>query len=250
MKEISIAIPTYEMKGIGDHYLSQLFDTIKIQDFYNYEVCISDHSKNDKILKVCEEYANYFEIRYYNNQDNLGNSSSNANSAVEMCEGKITKLIFQDDLFIDSSALSKIKYTFDRESCTWCMNGFAHTNNSIDHFRPMIPKWTDMLLEGRNLLGSPSCTSFLTEKFHPFDENLKLLMDVDFYHRMRYYNGIPFIIEDYLVSNREHHHRISSSSIDYDMIMNHPEGSWSVNAKELNYVMEKNKNIKNYPDEN
>jgi hypothetical protein len=114
----------------------------------------------------------------------------------------------------------------------------------------MISKWTDMMLEGRNLLGSPSCVSFLTEKFERFDENLQLLMDTDFYHRMRYNHGVPYIIEDYLTSNREHPNRISSSNISYDKVIEHPEGSWMVNEKELNYITEKHKNTRNYPDEN
>jgi glycosyltransferase involved in cell wall biosynthesis len=250
MPEISIAIPTYEMKGTGDHYLSELFETIKVQDFRDFEVCISDHSKDSSILEVCEQYANYFEIKYFKNEDNRGNSPANTNSSVEMCMGKITKLIFQDDLFISRSALSKIKSKFDTESCTWCFNGFAHTNNGVDHFRPMIPKWTDMMLEGRNLLGSPSCVSFLTDKFVKFDEKLQLLMDTDFYHRMRYNYGMPCTIEDYLTSNREHSNRISSSNVNYNKVIEHPQGSWLVNEEELNYVLDKNKDTRNYPDEN
>ena len=250
MSEISIAIPTYEMGGIGDQYLSELFDSIKEQDFDDFEVCISDHSQDNNILEVCEQYANYFEIQYYKNEDNRGNGPANTNSSVEMCNGRITKLIFQDDLFISKSALSKIKSIFDSQSCNWCFNGFAHTTNGRQHFRTMIPRWTDMMLEGRNLLGSPSCVSFLTDKFEKFDEKLQLLMDTDFYHRMRYEHGTPFIIEDYLISNREHSNRISSSNVKYDKVMEHPEGSWMVNEEELNYVLEKNKNTRIYPDEN
>lgn len=250
MSDISIAIPTYEMKGIGDQYLSELFDTIRVQDFRDFEVCISDHSQDNTILEVCEEYANYFTIKYYKNNQNFGNGPANTNSVVEMCSGKITKLIFQDDLFIDESALSKLKFTFDMQSCNWCLSGFAHTTNGIKHFRPMIPKWTDMMLEGRNLLGSPSCVSFLTDKFEKFDEKLQLLMDTDFYHRMRYEHGMPTIIEDYLISNREHCNRISSSNIKYDKVIEHSEGSWMVNENELNYVLEKNKDTRDYPDEN
>ncbi len=250
MSEISIAIPTYEMKGIGDQYLSELFETIRSQDFKNFEVCISDHCKDNSILETCEQYANYFEIKYFRNEENWGNGPANTNSSVEMCEGKITKLIFQDDLFISKSALSKIKFAFDNESCNWCFNGFVHTNNGLQHFRPMIPKWTDMMLEGRNLLGSPSSVSFLTDKFVKFDEKLQLLMDTDFYHRMRYNHGMPYIIDEHLTSNREHPNRISSSNVIYNKLIEHPEGSWMVNEEELNYVLEKNKDTRKYPDEN
>lgn len=250
MRDLSVTIPTYEMKGSGIYYLSELFESIKMQDFDNFEVCISDHSEDDSILEVCGKYANFFEIRYFKNENNRGNGSANANSAVEMCEGRITKIIFQDDLFTDKSAFSKIKNAFDEHQCNWCFNGFSHTNDGINHFRYMIPKWTDMMLYGRNLLGSPSCVSFLTEKFVGFDENLVLLMDTDFYHRMRYKYGMPLILKDYLISNREHHNRISSSSVQYDRVIEHPEGNWMVNSDEFNYVMEKNKDTEFYPDGN
>lgn len=250
MTEISIAIPTYEMKGMGAYYLKELFETIKKQDFTDYEVCISDHSENEEVFEVCGQYANYFKIKYYKNKDRRGNCSSNANSSVEMCEGKITKIIFQDDLFVSKSALSIIKKVFDEEKTSWCFNGFSHTKDGKYHFRTMIPKWTDMLLEGRNLLGNPSGVSFLTEKFVGFDENLVLLMDTDFYHRMRYNHGMPSIIEDCLTSNREHEGRTSSSGVKYNGKVDHPSGGWMVNVEELQYALEKNKETRGYPDEN
>lgn len=250
MKDLSVAIPTYEMKGSGSRYLSQLFETIKVQDFDSFEVCISDHSEDNSVLEVCGEYANFFEIRYFKNEDKRGNGPANTNSVVEMCEGKITKIIFQDDLFTDKLAFAKIKNAFDEHQCNWCFNGFSHTNDGKKYFRYMIPRWTDMMLEGRNLLGSPSCVSFLTEKFVRFDEKLVLLMDTDFYHRMRYEHGIPFIIEDCLISNREHVNRVSSFSIQYDHMIEHPEGNWMVNLEELKYVIQKNKDLRDYPNEN
>jgi glycosyltransferase involved in cell wall biosynthesis len=248
MSKISIAIPTYEMKGSGPQYLKELLDTINIQTFKDFEVCISDHSQDDSILNICKEYANYFEIRYFKNIEDRGNGSSNINSSVEMCSGKITKLMFQDDLFINNFALSKIESVFEDNSCNWCFNGFLHTVNGIQHFRPIIPKWNSMTLEGRNLLGNPSGVSFLTKKFEKFDKNLDLLLDTDFYHRMRYNHGMPFIIDDYLTSTRQHPNSMTSSII-YNKIMEHPEDSWAVNEEELNYVLEKNKDTRNYPDE-
>lgn len=246
MVKISIAIPTYEMNGFGDIYLEELLKTIKIQKFTDFDVCISDHSKNNKILNICEKYASYFTIKYFKNDINFGNGPANTNSAVEMCSGKIVKIIFQDDLFIDEYSLLKINNIFDYHKSKWCLNGFTHTLDGKNHFRPMIPKWTKMMLEGQNFLGSPSGLSFLRENFLGFDENLKLLMDTDFYHRMRHEYGMPFIIEDYITSNREHSNRISSNSINYDLLIEHRDGSWLVNTDELIYVLNKNKNTRKY----
>jgi len=246
---ISIAIPTYEMKGAGSQYLFQLLENVRNQKFKDFEVCISDHSENDDILDVCGEFANYFTVKYFKNEEKRGNGPANTNSVVEMCEGKITKLIFQDDLIVDPYALTKIHHAYKTTKCNWCFNGFAHTTDGVRHHRMMVPQWTDMMLEGRNLLGSPSCVSFLTDKFVGFDEELVLLMDTDFYHRMRYNHGMPYILEDILTSNREHNNRVSSSGVQYDARIEHPEGPWLVNQKELNYVLEKNKDTREYPDE-
>lgn len=242
MIDLSIAIPTYEMGGVGPDYLRELFVSIEKQTFKNFEVCISDHSKDDSILKVCEEYSQDFTIQYFKNEKDRGNGPSNTNSAVEMCSSSYTKLIFADDLFINDNAFELIVKTFVSTDCNWVFNGFKHTSDGRRFVRPMIPRWTDMMLEGRNLLGSPSCVAFKTDKFVGFDTKLKLLMDTDFYHRMRCENGAPGLIEEYLIANREHPNRISSSSINYNHRIDHPEGGWLVNKEELDYVLEKNSN--------
>ena len=41
---MSIAIPTYESKGRGVEFLDDLFRTIEIQTFKDFEVVVSDHS--------------------------------------------------------------------------------------------------------------------------------------------------------------------------------------------------------------
>ena len=87
-----------------------------------------------------------------------------------------------------------------------------------------------------------------------FDLNLKLLLDTDFYHRMRWNNGLPSIIPDVLVANRDHDNRISSQSTSqYDCVVEHPEGGWMMNSKEFKYIQEKYPEFiqnRKYPDEN
>ena len=69
MTKLSILIPTYEMKGMGATYLSELFETIKNQTFQDIEVCISDHSQDEEVLDVCGGIANFFTIQYYKNEE-------------------------------------------------------------------------------------------------------------------------------------------------------------------------------------
>jgi hypothetical protein len=146
--------------------------------------------------------------------------------------------------------LQKIKDIFDKTQCKWMMHGFNHTPDGKSFNRPMIPRWTDMMLEGRNLLGSPSCLAMLNECKLYMDESIRLLIDTDLYHRMRMSYGMPYILEDILASNREHPDRVSSNRVTYDMQIDHPEGGWLVNRDEYEYVTEKHKNNREYPDEN
>ena len=51
---ISIVIPTYESKGKGVLFLSELMDTIDNQTYRNFEIIISDHSFDDEIKNYVE----------------------------------------------------------------------------------------------------------------------------------------------------------------------------------------------------
>ena len=253
MPEISICIPTYEFKEQGVKYLVDIFDGLRKQTFQDFEVVISDHSKDDVIQDFCEGSGKEFDIIYMKNPNDRGFQASNINCVMENAEGRIIKLIMQDDLFVHDEALGKIKQGFDETNCKWLFHGFTHTTDGIETHRDCIPRWCDMMLEGRNLLGSPSCVAILNETKIYLDTNLKLLVDTEFYHRMRIENGIPHIIPDILIANREHDDR-TSSNIQYDTRIDHPEGSWLVDSKELDYIMVKHKDffLKNrkYPDEN
>ena len=100
MPEISICIPTYEFKGQGVKYLVDIFDGLRKQTFQDFEVVISDHSKDDVIQDFCEESGKEFDIIYMKNPNDRGFQASNINCVMENAEGRIIKLIMQDDLFV------------------------------------------------------------------------------------------------------------------------------------------------------
>lgn len=254
MAEISVCIPTYEFKGEGVKFLSELFDSLKKQTFQDFDVVISDHSKDTEIMNFCRECDYDFEITYIQNPNGRGFQAPNTNCALENAEGRILKLIYQDDIFVDDKALEKIKNAFDETECKWLFHGFTHTTDGIETHRNCVPRWCDMMLEGRNLLGSPSCIAMLNECKMYMDENIKLLIDTELYHRMRFEHGMPAFISDVLIANREHDNRMSASGIQYDIQIDHPEGGWMMNRYELEYVTEKHKTFcesgRKYPDEN
>ena len=251
MPEFSIAIPTHDRGKNGPKWMRQLLTTLQNQTFRDFDIVVSDQSKNDNILDVCKEYSDEFDFTYVKYKGTV--PCENINIALNECTGRIIKIMFSDDVIVDNNALEIIQKAYNDTGCKWAFSGFCGTRDGENTYEHKVPMWTDYMLEGRNLLSSPSVVSFLNECKLEFDENLKLFLDTDFYHRMRWEHGMPHIIKDVLVANRDHNERISShATSQYDGIFQHPEGGWQINISELKYLQSKYpefcKNRK-YPDE-
>ena len=249
MTEFSIAIPAHDRGENGPKRMAELLDTLEQQTCQDFEVVVSDQSKNDKLMKVCQEYD--FDFTYIKYEGSV--PCENINTAVDNCEGRIIKMMFSDDIFMRKDALERIKYEYDNTQCKWAFSGFANWDGD-QYFDEKLPEWREKTLEGNNHLSSPTVVSFLNECKMEFDPNLKLLLDVDFYHRMRWKNGLPNIIPEVLGANRDHDDRISSDATSqYDCVVEHPDGNWMMNSKELRYVTAKYPEFMinpKYPDEN
>ena len=252
MSEISICIPTYEYRGDGVFYLEKLFDTIANQSFKDFDIVISDHSKDDVIREWCRNCDYDFDITYIKNPNGRGSLAANTNCAIENAEGKILKLIYQDDIFISNDALQKIYEVF-QNGAKWLIHGFTHTTDGVETHRNCYPEWTARMLEGDNLLGNPSGTAFLNGTYDGMDEKLNLLIDTELYHRMRVKHGMPAIIDDVLTANREHDNRTSSGGIDYNATISDSSRTWLVNKEEIDHIYQKHSEFfvtRKYPDEN
>ena len=96
MTEFSIAIPSHDRGENGPKWMRELLDTLAEQTFQDFDVVVSDQSKNDNIMKVCEEYD--FEFVYI--QYGGSNACENLNTALDNCDGRIIKIMFSDDIFV------------------------------------------------------------------------------------------------------------------------------------------------------
>jgi glycosyltransferase involved in cell wall biosynthesis len=214
MKKISIAIPTWESYNNGEQFLDDLLRTVEIQTFKDFEVVISDHSKDDYLLPKIKEFEDKFDIKYYRNENDRGNSPANMNNAISKCSGEIVKIIFQDDFFYDDEALEKIYYALSDSDRMWLLNGTNHTKDDGNSFYwDLYPKFNDDLLKGVNTISSPSVVAFKRQSEVIFDETLVYFMDIDYYYGMREKYGDPVFYDDILVTNRFPHENSISSNI-------------------------------------
>lgn len=211
MKKISICIPTIRNNFNDEVYLRELLHSISEQIYKNYEVCISDQSSDDSILKICEEYSDLFTIKYFKNEI-LNGGPANTNSAIDMAEGDIIKIMFADDFFYSSSSLNEISECFENNNITWLVSGCNHVNESATNgfYNYMLPKWNNEIIRGVNTISSPSVLSFENGISERFDPTLSMMMDCDFYQTLYENYGEPMCLNQVHVTNRIHKNQISS----------------------------------------
>ena len=232
--KMSIAVPTWESYGKGNEFLDDLFRTLEIQTFQDFEVVVSDHSKDDKLVDVIDEFQHKFNILYVKNKNDRGNGPANTNNAIDKCSGDIIKIMFQDDFFYDDEALQKIHDSFDDDH-DWLVCGSNHTqDDGYNFYWDLYPKWNVDIIEGVNSISSPSVMAARKKVFDQikFDEKLVMMMDCEIYYHIKNKFGDPIYLHDILVSNRIHSEQISSeyaSSSDYSIKL----------LKEVNYCKSK-----------
>jgi len=208
--KISVCIPTWEQYGRGVEFLKNNLEKISNQSHNNFDVVISDHSKNNEIENLCFEYKDRLELNYFKNSSKFGNGPANTNNAILNAKGDIIKIIFQDDFFYENNALEIIEEKFNN-GAKWVVNGCNHTHDDGKTFSNfMVPYWNENIPTGTNTISSPSVLSFLNDEPCLFDEELVMLMDCEIYYQLYRRYGLPTIISNTLITNRMHPHQISS----------------------------------------
>ena len=221
---VSIAISTFESSGKGHELLKHNFDQIYKQDYDNIEIIISDHSSDNKIKELCEEYdGKKYPIKYIHNPEHKGNSSQNTNNAIAHCNGEYIKILFMDDYLYNESAISIIMKQFkENPEKKWLVHSYKHTKDYKDFYNLHHPKFShDMVFCNR--IGTPSCLSIHKSVKERFDENLKWFMDSELYKRIVDNYGQPLFFHTNenikpLMINLHHDGQVSNTSIDNNLI--------------------------------
>lgn len=226
MKLISIAIPCYEMHGRGAEFLDFSFKKIEEQTYKNIQIVISDHSSDDSIRNLCNEWNHRLNIKYVKNTYKVGSSSANANNAIDNCDGEIIKILFQDDFLYHKDSLKHIVDNFN-DKTYWLATACNHTEDALTFYSPFCPHYNDNIHKGLNTMSSPSVLSIRNTVKERFDDTLLWLMDCDYYKRLYMSYGQPTIVSEVNCTNRLWGKRLSDT-IQED-----------VKNRELDYVNQK-----------
>lgn len=237
MPKISIAIPAYVKNETDLSYLKESFDRIDQQSFNDYEVVVADNSSNDLVENLCDEYQDKFSLIYKKNLEHVG-MSANSNVVMDLCNGEYIKILHYDDFLFSPNALNYIVDALNNSDKYWLVNGFNHTYDSINFFDERIPKYTEHLLVGNNLLGCPTNVTIRNKNIEHFDINVSTSMDHEWYHRLRMKHGMPLILNDILTTSRLHSNS-TTSKLHFDIVIEGDGSSWQFIQSELEYLQEK-----------
>ena len=226
---VSIAISTFESGGKGHELLKHNLDHILKQDYSNIEIVISDHSSDNKIKKICEDYnGKKYPIKYIHNPEHKGNSSQNTNNAIKYCNGEYIKILFMDDYLYNESAISIIMQQFkENPDKKWLVHSYKHTKDYKEFYNLHHPKFSyDIVFCNR--IGTPSCLTIHNSVKERFDENLKWFMDCELYKRILDKYGQPIFLHTKddvipLMINLHHDGQVTNTSIDKDLIVKEKE---------------------------
>lgn len=206
---ISIAIPTYEMNGVGSEFIRISLNQISKQIYKDFEVVISDHSENDDIKCICDEFKD-LRIKYIKNKKDRGSSSANLNNAILHCEGDLIKFLMQDEFLLTENSLSKIVNHFDMEKTKWLVTGRLEGKSLETPTESGLPDYIDeYILDSVNTIGSPSVLTIKNEDLEFFTDNLLWVMDLDYYKRLYDKFGYPTILNEYIVFITRHKDQVT-----------------------------------------
>ncbi|WP_231427098.1 glycosyltransferase [Pedobacter sp. Leaf250] len=203
MPKVSICIPTYQQLN----FLELTLNSIKAQDFVDYEIIITDDTPDSSVLDLIKTFNFKGRLTYHKNKETLG-SPKNWNKAISLAKGDYIKILHHDDYFSHRTSLSKfVKMLDDHPESDF---GFSSANaRNVEFGHNWIHKPSTkvinqlvsnpLILFFGNIIGPPSSTIYKRESSFNYDENLKWLVDIDFYirflkaNKLFQYNQEPLI---------------------------------------------------------
>ena len=192
--KISIIIPTYEAYNTATKLLNELFDTIELQTYKDYEIIVADHSKNNKVKNLCQQRT--LPIQHFYNERKRGNSSANMNDGIKKASGNFIKIMHMDDMFCSHIALELLANEIDKTDKKWGAIVF-------NHFYENEKKISENFVPSEPCIGCPS-VSFFANDDNLFDENFIVLNDADMHFRLQKKYGKPIIISETCITIRIH----------------------------------------------
>lgn len=241
---ISICIPTYN----GEKYIAEAMDSAINQTYKNLEIIVSDDNSKDSSIKIIESYKNKTKIPITIYQHTPNGIGANWNNCIKNANGEYIKFLFQDDVLqpncikemvailendkniglVASKRIFIIEDEYQTEETKKWVQGYSDLQKDLQlPLQKGIRILDKKLFKSRlflksplNKVGEPSVTLFrrkLVQEIGYFREDLKQILDYEFYYRVLKKYKIA-IIEKELVKFRLHHEQATNKNKGKDVV--------------------------------
>jgi len=189
---LSILIPAYNFPNGIRRILERLE--------YNSEteIVIFDNSDNLNILQLIDRFKKKFNNQIVYKSFNATNAVQNWNNLIKFSNGNFYILLHHDELLLLNTTMSNfVNYLKNTESSLLIFKCILKKRFLKLHFPIFLSKFLvkrfPIYLLKRNFLGPTACLVIKKDVFYElYDENLKWLVDVDFYYRLFLNKNIKF----------------------------------------------------------
>lgn len=184
--KVSICIPAFQQPEL----VRRCLESIRIQSYKDYEVIVTDDSKDDCLEGVIREFSGILNLKYIKNAKNLG-SPANWNHGMEQASGEYIKILHHDDWFSDERSLESFVEVLEANpQADFAFCSSRHYDRGV-HVSTHAPSMEQLYSLGKdpkmlflgNVIGAPSAVLFRRWGLL-FDNQLKWVVDLDFYVRL------------------------------------------------------------------
>lgn len=224
MPKVSICVPCYQNKK----EVERLLDSVKIQTFQEYEVILTDDSKDEQIQNYIEALRNSKadiakKIRYYHNEKPLGHIF-NWNKALSYAKGEYIKIMFSDDWFTYPDSLEKLVWLLENNSnADLAFSASMQVSATESYARKIEEGYIEKLKNDyrylfiSNQIGAPSDTLYRSKIKVSFDEKSNWASDVFLYMEILKRNPYFAYVEEPLISIGIHDNQYTESFTENDI---------------------------------
>lgn len=152
---ISVVVPCYQTP---ENYLRQMLDSVRLQSYSNWQLCLADATPSDQVAKLVENYCRQYSetrILYHHLQKNQG-IAGNTNAGLSMAQGEWIGLLDHDDL-LAPNALYEMAALMNQEPQMEVIysdeDQVEETRHGLEHKKPHFkPDFSPDLLRSNNYI--------------------------------------------------------------------------------------------------
>ena len=179
---VSVVTPSFQQVD----YLSDNLTSISSQQYDNVEHIVLDAGSTDGTVDLLEEYESTADHDVWWRSETDDGQSAAINEGFDRASGDIVGWLNSDDMYFDTTVLSRVEQWFDRTGADVIYGDLAYVDSRSRVTEVDVrPEFDREKLAYRILIGQPA-TFFRSEvvKAETLDEDLDYCMDYEFWIRL------------------------------------------------------------------